>query len=74
MICDSCGKEFHEEPTFDTTSKEGGRGVYVRNTREVPILLCPECAARRRRLPSFLLIAICLTIGALAVIGYLLKW
>jgi hypothetical protein len=51
-----------------------GAPMDTHNTREMPMVLCPDCAVRRRNLPRFVFLSIFLTVAALAVIGYFLKW
>jgi hypothetical protein len=59
MKCDSCGRDFNERPVFEThevTAGLTGRArAYIRNTTTESIVLCPQCAARRRNLPWFIL-------------------
>jgi hypothetical protein len=77
MKCDNCGKDFAGEPVFETHEvTEGLWGrvrSYIWNSTTEPIVLCPECADRRHRLPGFILMVICAMVVGVAIISAFIK-
>jgi hypothetical protein len=62
MRCDICGQKF-DGPGVPYTRNFDKR-FYVRTA------VCPECATSRRNLPRFIVLAICLALGALGLIAF----